>query len=1210
MKNKSYLFLFAGLALLFGYSIISFFQNTDSKYQKFADKLNEKQQQVLLVLESLLENDNNRFFYQEKELVNLNKEEGISFYVFEANKLISWTNSTAPFISIDDFTAENGILLLKNGWYQYYKIKKKSTTYLGLILIKNQYTIQNNHINSGLHKSFGINDGVDISLQRQDQAKDIKDEKGNRLFSIKITTINYQWSNVWVFFTFFLGFVMMVLFVYWFCKQHRRLKKYTVLLSMLFVLSFYVFSVLFSVPQNFYHQKIFSPTIFGQSNFLPSLGHFLYTALTILLLTILWVKQLKNNTSKNNIIKAVLFIVFISVLNILFTNWFQGLISNSNINFDVNFFLDLSVYSFVGIIIVMILYVCLVVLINYGLIYFTSKQVSRTQLLTVFWVVALLSILLSHLISETDWKISAWILLALLIFAISKTNKIKFYQTVLLMLLITTTITVGFVKFTKEKELLNQEFLIKKLSKEVDPITEYLFEDLTQKIKNDTFIVKHIQNYWDKKDEIDSYIIEKYFSGYWNKYDVFPYLCTDEDTLIVQPENGEVGCVDFFNSRIENEAVAPNSFNKNIQFLYNTEGVGSYLGNIVVKSPDTSFSIANLFIELWPKLLSNSEGYPELLLNEKEIGTTVNLTKYSFAKYKKGKLVNTIGEFNFSIELTKNLHFNDAGYLIQHSNNQHHLYYQSDKNTVVILSSIHKTFFDYLTTFSYFFICCSIFILILGLMSNIEPFNWRIALTDFSTKIQFFIIVSTFLSFVMFGLGTSYYIEKQNVEKNIRNLQEKLQTIVAELNTDFGDKETFEGVNPDFITNYLIKYSNIFYADINLYDVEGKLIATSRPEIIERGLISNRINPHAYQSLIFQKKSSFIHDESIGNMNYLSAYVPFRNVENQVIAYLNLPYFAKQNQLEKELSQFFTALINIYALLFLVSIFIAVAFANYISEPVRLIKNKISALQFGSNNELIEWHSNDEIGGLVSEYNKKVLELEKSAELLAKSERESAWREMAKQVAHEIKNPLTPMKLSIQHLERSVADNPTDLPDRIKRTAKILIEQIDTLTNIANEFSSFAKMPKANEQEFNLIEILESIVDLYKEEQVELVFENQCKKHALLIADKDQLNRMFSNLIKNAIQAIPENQQGKIEIITRCDKTHYTITITDNGTGIPAELHDKIFTPNFTTKTTGMGLGLAMVKNIVENINGSISFATGKNGTCFTIIIPFRETNV
>jgi nitrogen fixation/metabolism regulation signal transduction histidine kinase len=522
----------------------------------------------------------------------------------------------------------------------------------------------------------------------------------------------------------------------------------------------------------------------------------------------------------------------------------------------------------------------------------------------------------------------------------------------------------------------------------------------------------------------------------------------------------------------------------------------------------------------------------------------------------------------------------------------------------MVLSAVQKTNFNYITTFSYFFICCSLFILIVGLLFNIEPFHWRIAFSDFSTKIQLFIIVSTFLSFVLFGMGTSYYIKKQYEEKNTKSLQEKVQSVVAELNGEFSEEKTLNDINPDFITGLLIKYSNVFYADINLFGIDGQLIATSRPEIIERGLISRRMNPRAFHRLNEHKKSSYIHEENIGEMNYLSAYVPFRNNENQVIAYLNLPYFAKQNQLENELSQFFTALINIYALLFLVSIFIAIFFANYISEPVRLIKDKIRALQLGKSNEFIDWKSNDEIGALVKEYNQKVLELEKSAKLLAQSERESAWREMAKQVAHEIKNPLTPMKLSIQHLERSIDDNSSDLPERIKRTAKTLVEQIDTLTNIANEFSSFAKMPTANEQQLNLIEILETTIDLYKKEQVEIIFENHCEKEALLFADKDQLNRLFSNLIKNALQAIPESQIGKIEIAVGCKKNSYTITITDNGGGIPLELQEKIFTPNFTTKTTGMGLGLAMVKNIVENLHGTISFTTNSNGTCFTVVIP------
>ncbi len=1203
IKSKNHLFLIIGLALLLLNPLVSFVSQKTNVIAAFNETLNAKENMVATRLEQLMNNDS--IITLSSQICQLTEKilDGISFYEFYNGNLKFWSNSTVSFEMLKNFKDSSGVIFLKDGFYQYKKLEKGKSVYLGLILIKNEYSIQNNYLKSNLHSSFGISDDVQISLKEKSKETAVTDVNGNFLFSIKINSGNYQSSDGVSIIIYLLGFVLLVLYLNKILQQHKKYKRYASPLTMGVVFIFYLLSTITSIPENIYFQKIFSPTIFGHSLILPSLGHFLIVAVLIIIFTILWVKRYKIN-HQHLWFKAIVSMVFIAILNVVFTNWFAGLIINSNINFDVNNLLDLTAYSFIGILIVIVLYSCLVILIKSVIHDYSTSSLKQNQLLTIFWIVTLVAILIVYLAFDIDWQIASWMLVAILIFSIGNSTKTKFYQSILLVMLIAATITVGFTKFSKQKEQVNQEFLIKKLAKEADPVTEYLFTDLKNKIEKDTLLAHHGSSYWDEKDKLDAYVLEKYFTGYWNKYDVFLFLCLPEDTLIVQPENKQVSCAEFFSEKIKREAISRNNFNENIHFLYNEEGVGSYLGNITIKPTDTTLSNATLYIEMLPKILSNNEGYPELLLNEKEIGVSASLTKYSFAKYKKNKLVNQNGDCNYTLELNKNFHFNENGFYAQTSNKYQNLYYQSDKNTVMVLSAIQKTNFNYITTFSYFFICCSLFILVVGLLFNVEPFHWRIGFTDFSTKIQLFIIVSTFLSFVLFGLGTSYYIEKQYDDKNTKSLQEKVQSVVAELNNELAEENTLVDINPDFVTNQLVKYSNIFYADINLYGTNGQLIATSRPEIIERGLISNRMNPLAFYSLKQDKKSSFIHEENIGNMNYLSAYVPFRNNNNQVIAYLNLPYFAKQNQLEKELSQFFTALINIYALLFLVSIFIAMLFANYISEPVRLIKDKIRALQLGKSNEFIDWKSNDEIGSLVKEYNQKVLELEKSAKLLAQSERESAWREMAKQVAHEIKNPLTPMKLSIQHLERSIADNPADLPERIKRTAKTLVEQIDTLTNIANEFSSFAKMPTANEQQLNLIEVLETTIDLYKKEQVEIVFENHCEKEALLFADKDQLNRLFSNLIKNAIQAIPESQKSKIKVAASCKKNNYIITITDNGGGIPQELQEKIFTPNFTTKTTGMGLGLAMVKNIVENLNGTIDFTTSSKGTTFKIEIP------
>ncbi|MEM9025108.1 MAG: ATP-binding protein, partial [Bacteroidota bacterium] len=292
-----------------------------------------------------------------------------------------------------------------------------------------------------------------------------------------------------------------------------------------------------------------------------------------------------------------------------------------------------------------------------------------------------------------------------------------------------------------------------------------------------------------------------------------------------------------------------------------------------------------------------------------------------------------------------------------------------------------------------------------------------------------------------------------------------------------------------------------------------------------------------------------------------------------------------------------------------VSVVAALLISNFITQPLRLIQNMLSRVELGKVNKPIEYDGQDEIGRLVAVYNKKVTELEQSAELLARSERESAWREMAKQVAHEIKNPLTPMKLSVQHLLRSYKDNPENWGDRLSRFSTTIIEQIDTLSVIASEFSNFAKMPKAVNERLNLREVLSNSVDLFRDQPGLVVHDQSIREGGAVpvYADKDQLTRVFNNLLKNAKQAIPEGRKGKLEVYLRQRNDLATVEIKDNGTGIPPERIDRIFQPNFTTKTSGMGLGLSMVKNMVEEAGGRVWFQTEiDQGTSFFVTLPLH----
>ncbi|MCC6690907.1 MAG: GHKL domain-containing protein [Bacteroidia bacterium] len=234
------------------------------------------------------------------------------------------------------------------------------------------------------------------------------------------------------------------------------------------------------------------------------------------------------------------------------------------------------------------------------------------------------------------------------------------------------------------------------------------------------------------------------------------------------------------------------------------------------------------------------------------------------------------------------------------------------------------------------------------------------------------------------------------------------------------------------------------------------------------------------------------------------------------------------------------------------------------------------------------------------------MELTKSAELLAKSERESAWREMAKQVAHEIKNPLTPMKLSVQHLQRMWNDKDPEIEQKLQRITNTLIEQIDTLSSIASAFSSFAKMPKPTSEKVDLDAVLQNTISLFKEiDGTTINYTNHLSEKAFVFADKEQLLRVFNNLVKNALQCIPESRRGQITVSLNAGDIGYTVTVNDNGSGISKEVAEKIFTPNFTTKSTGMGLGLVMAKNIVENFDGKIWFTTEEEkGSAFYVELP------
>ena len=473
-------------------------------------------------------------------------------------------------------------------------------------------------------------------------------------------------------------------------------------------------------------------------------------------------------------------------------------------------------------------------------------------------------------------------------------------------------------------------------------------------------------------------------------------------------------------------------------------------------------------------------------------------------------------------------------------------------------------------------------------------------------QIQNSMIALVLFSLAIIGLVTMVYFQYQyNIYHNSKLLK-KVNSVMKNVAQYYIEDFPVDGNNTfDKVIQQKLKVlSSIHALDINVYNTKGELLQTSQPEIFKRNLVSGKMDADAYYNLIIKGKSKYVHDEEIGKLSYLSAYQPFRS-NGKVLGYFNFPYYGKQKSFQEDISYFLVALVNVYVLFLIAAALFAVFLSRSITNSLTLISDNIKGVQFGKTNKQISWKNDDEIGLLVKQYNLMLAELEKSADLLAKSEREGAWREMAKQVAHEIKNPLTPMKLSIQHLQRALKDNSPDIKELTENISKRMIEQIDNLSNIATAFSDFAKMPQGDFDSIDIEPILLSTVELFRESEnieINLTYpENEC----IVNGDKEQLMRVFTNIIKNSTQAIPESTHGIIDIKVEEKHTYYLISIKDNGIGIPEEKRAHIFEPNFTTKSSGTGLGLAICKNIIERMNGKIWFDSVVNEySVFYIQLP------
>lgn len=456
------------------------------------------------------------------------------------------------------------------------------------------------------------------------------------------------------------------------------------------------------------------------------------------------------------------------------------------------------------------------------------------------------------------------------------------------------------------------------------------------------------------------------------------------------------------------------------------------------------------------------------------------------------------------------------------------------------------------------------------------------------------------ISFLLTGTVSFYHFKQENEQYHEERLKRKESAVLESIKYFLRDQDLSDDTDSivRLFDTKVCDLAQINGLDINIYGLNGNLLIASAPFLHEQGIIPTKIAPDLMERL-YQTSDQVLRRYKTDSIVFLSTYDFIRNYQSKPVAIINLPYFDVEDLSREDLRNFLWRLTEIYFLLFLGAGLMAYFLSNYITGSLQLIGDHIKNTRLKGGNYQLAWRYQDEIGTLVQEYNRMLQELERSAAKLAQTERESAWREMAKQVAHEIKNPLTPMRLNVQYLEKSLQ---TDNPQKLKEFSESMIDQIDTLSNIAAAFSRFASMPELRPKLFPVSELLRRVATLYPEHDVAFKAENQDLQ---IYADPDQLIRVMNNLINNALQAIPANRKEQVNVVLRKEGEEALIEVCDNGGGIPESQREKIFEPRFTTKSSGMGLGLALVKRIVDGFNGRIEFETKLGeGTCFRVYLP------
>jgi two-component system nitrogen regulation sensor histidine kinase NtrY len=724
-----------------------------------------------------------------------------------------------------------------------------------------------------------------------------------------------------------------------------------------------------------------------------------------------------------------------------------------------------------------------------------------------------------------------------------------------------------------------------------DYFGEYLLREVSQKVSSDLFIQSRMTSAFLGKEAIRQKIRQVFLPTYFNKYDV------------------QIMLFDAGGDAMDN--TAQRSFQEYVEFYeqeaFRTEYGGIFFVNnpqadvtqkYIVVNPVRKVStiVGHIIIELSLKRIIPENVYPELLVDNRfqEFYRTQEL---SYAVLTGKSLQFTSGNFNydqFNMDWLGDPALYTTG--LRHEDVDHIA--QEDQNgRIAVVSTLGLSAAKRFSAFSFLFVAGMALILVVLLIQGLISYSNGNNLF-FSARIQLILNLAFFLPLILVSVTTLSLTSRSSKQQLDDEYINKAKAFAQQLTNTIISEETELTYPGDHLTD-LALLSNI---DANLYAISGQLNASSQPLIIESGLISSYINPSALRK-IRNGENLFTERERIGKLTYYVAYTTLKSpITGSLYGILGIPFFQSGYSLEKAQITILANILNIFAGIFIVLLVLSYFVSRWLTFPLTYITQSLKRTSLDKSNQPLTWNANDEIGLMAKEYNQMLFKLSESKIELEQTQREKAWREIAQQVAHEIKNPLTPMKLTLQQLERAMKQG-TPSPEKVEKSVSALLTQVDTLNDIASSFSSFAKMPEPVIQRVELIALIRRIADLHSQ-SVDIYF-NPPVKELFVMSDEQLMGRTFSNLIINAMQAARPGVSSRIDILLTKDQHICTIKFSDNGKGMTPEVAERVFVPHFTTKKSGSGLGLAIARQGIEHVKGKIWFETiPGQGTTFFITLP------